>query len=127
MAHRTLAFVAALGLIAATAAAPAQAADVEAGGKVFKKCKACHTLDEGGKNKIGPNLFGIIGKQAGTMEGFKYSKAFKTSDFTWSEEELGKYLTNPKKYLKGNKMAFPGLKKPEDIENVLAYIAENAS
>ena len=122
MTHRTLAFAAALGLIAAIVAAPTQAADAEAGAKVFKKCKACHTLDEGGKNKIGPNLFGILGKQAGTTEGFKYSKAFKNAEFTWDEAELGKYLTNPKKYLKGNKMAFPGLKKEEDIANVLAYI-----
>ena len=122
MTHRTLAFAAAIGLIAAIVAAPTQAADSEAGAKVFKKCKACHTLDEGGKNKIGPNLFGIIGKQAGSTEGFNYSKAFKKADFTWDEAELGKYLSNPRKYLKGNKMAFPGLKKPEDVENVLAYI-----
>ena len=124
MTHRTVAFAAALGLIAATVTAPAQAADVEAGAKVFKKCKACHTLEEGGKNKIGPNLFGIMGKQAGIAEGYKYSKAFKTADFTWDEAELAAYLTNPKKYLKGNKMAFPGLKKEGDIENVLAYMAE---
>jgi len=125
MIHRTLAFAAALGLTAALSA-PAFSADLEAGEKVFKKCKACHTLEEGGKNKIGPNLFGVIGRPAGSIEDFKYSKAFEEAGFTWDEGKLGEYLADPKGFLKGNKMAFPGLKDAADIENVIAYIIEES-
>ena len=124
MIHRTLLLAAAFGLSAAVSVGTASAADVEAGAKVFKKCKACHTIEAGGKNKIGPNLNGIIGSQAGMVEGFKYSKAFKEASFSWDETELGKYLADPKGYLKGNKMAFPGLKKEEDVANVIAYIMQ---
>ena len=103
----------------------AVAADLAAGEKVFKKCKVCHSLKEGGKHKIGPNLFGIIGRTSGTAKGFKYSKAMKGAAITWDEGTLTEYLTKPKKYIPGNKMAFPGLKKPEQIENVIAFISEN--
>ena len=127
MIHRTMVLAAALGLIAASATGTANAADIEAGAKVFKKCKACHTIEAGGKNKIGPNLHGILGREAGTVEGFKYSKAFKEASFTWDETELGKYLADPKGYLKGNKMAFPGLKTDEDIANLIAYMSANGS
>lgn len=127
MIHRTLVLAAAFGLSVAAMTGSANAADVEAGEKVFKKCKACHTIEAGGKNKIGPNLHGILGNQAGIVEGFKYSKAFKEASFTWDETELAKYLVDPKGYLKGNKMAFPGLKKEEDVTNVIAYIMEAGS
>ncbi len=96
--------------------------DVKAGKKVFRKCKACHKLEEG-KNGVGPHLAGVIGREAGAVEGFKYSKAMAGSGLTWDAETLTGFLTKPKKYLKGTKMAFNGLKKPADIENVLAYIA----
>jgi len=102
----------------------AQAADLAEGEKVFKKCKACHTLEEG-KKKVGPSLFGIVGKPSASMEGFKYSSAMKESGLTWDEATLDAYLENPRKFLKGNRMAFPGLKKTEDRENVIAYIKEN--
>jgi len=124
MIHRTLLLAAAFGLSAAVTLGTANAADVEAGAKVFKKCKACHTIEAGGKNKIGPNLHGVMGRQAGMVEGFKYSKAFKEASFSWDETELGKYLADPKGYLKGNKMAFPGLKKEEDVANVIAYMMQ---
>lgn len=127
MIHRTLVLAAAVGLTAAISMGAAQAGDVEAGEKVFKKCKACHTIEAGGKNKIGPNLHGVLGRQAGMVEDFKYSKAFKEASFTWDETELAKYLADPKAYLKGNKMAFPGLKDEEDIANVIAYIMEEGS
>lgn len=124
MIHRTLVLAAAFGLTAAATTGAAYAADAEAGAKVFKKCKACHTIEEGGKNKIGPNLSGVLGREAGMVEGFKYSKAFKEASFTWDEAEMAKYLTDPKGYLKGNKMAFPGLKKEEDVANVIAYMMQ---
>ncbi len=124
MIHRTLVLAAAFGLTAAVTLGTANAVDIEAGAKVFKKCKACHTIEDGGKNKIGPNLHGVMGRQAGVVDGFKYSKAFKEADFSWDEAELAKYLTNPKTFLKGNKMAFPGLKKEEDVANVIAYMMQ---
>jgi len=103
------------------------AADVDAGKKVFRKCKACHTLKDGGKSAIGPNLYGVVGRNAATVDGFKYSKAMKESGLVWDEETLTGYLTKPKEFLPGNKMPFPGLKKPEQIENVIAYIVEKSN
>ena len=97
--------------------------DPAKGEKVFKKCKACHSL-EAGKKKIGPSLNGIFGKAAGTTEGFKFSKAMKESGITWDEETIAAYLENPKKYIKGNRMAFPGLKKEADRANIIAYLKE---
>ena len=119
--------VLAFALAAATAlmGAPAFAADAAKGKKVFNKCKACHSL-AAGKNKIGPTLHGVIGRQAGTVKKFRYSKAMKASGLTWSEENISKYLEKPKKFVPGNKMAFPGLRKEADRANVIAYIKKNA-
>ncbi|UCH74241.1 MAG: cytochrome c family protein [Rhodospirillales bacterium] len=116
-----------VGLAAALAAlsAPALAAgDADAGKKVFNKCKACHALDEG-KNKVGPSLFGVLGKPAASVKGFKYSKALQESGLTWDDATLAKYLTKPKELVPGTRMAFSGLKKSEDIDNVIAYIKAN--
>lgn len=107
---------------AAAVTTAALAGDVKAGKKVFKKCKACHKM-KAGKNGVGPHLVGVIGREAGAVEGFKYSKAMVGSGLVWDAETLTGFLTKPKKYLKGTKMTFNGLKKPADIENVLAYIA----
>lgn len=123
MIDRILVIAAVLGIVAA-AATPAAAADLAAGEKVFKKCKACHTVEPGGKNKIGPNLAGVIGREAALVEGYKYTKAMRESGLVWDEETLAQYLANPKKFLKGNKMAFPGLKNEEDVANVIAYLKE---
>ena len=103
----------------------ALAADLAKGAKVYKKCKVCHSLEEGGKHKIGPNLFGIMGRESGTAEGFKYSKAMKEAGITWGVSTLTYYLTKPKDFIPGNKMAFPGLKKPEQIENIIAFLEAN--
>ena len=98
-----------------------QAGDIAKGEKVFKKCKACHVVDKE-KNKTGPHLVGLIGREAGSVESFKkYSKAMKGSGIVWNAETLDGYLANPKKYLKGTKMAFAGLRKEADRQNIIAY------
>lgn len=96
--------------------------DAVKGKKVFKKCKACHTVDNGGKNLVGPNLFGIVGKKAAQKEGYKYSKAMTASGLTWDEATLNTYLTKPKALVKKTKMTFVGLKKEKHRANVIAYL-----
>jgi len=104
----------------------AQAGDAAKGKKVFAKCKACHTVDKGGKNKVGPNLHGVVGKKAAMVEGFKYSKAMQESGLTWDEATLDKYLTKPKALVKKTKMAFAGLKKQSQRDDVIAYLKEES-
>ena len=99
--------------------------DAAAGEKVFKKCKACHQVGDGAKNRIGPVLNGIVGNEIASVDGFKYSKAFKAKKdegLVWTEEELDAFLTKPKKYLKGTKMSFAGLKKEGQRADVIAYL-----
>jgi cytochrome c len=111
-------------LTMALAAPPVLAeGDPAAGKKVFNKCKACHSL-EAGQNKIGPTLAGVFGRAAGSVDGFKYSDAMKSSDLSWSEESLMAYLANPKEFMPGNRMAFPGIKKEDEMENLLAFLKE---
>ncbi|WP_306261543.1 cytochrome c family protein [Pararhizobium sp. IMCC21322] len=98
--------------------------DVDAGEKVFKKCKACHAVGPNAKNRVGPVLNGIVGREVAIIEGYKYSKAMKASELTWDVETLTIYLANPRKFVKGTKMAFAGLKKDDDLENVIAYLAQ---
>ena len=103
-------------------AGPVLAGDIKAGEKVFKKCKACHYADRE-KHKTGPHLVNIMGREAGSLEDYKkYSKAMKASGIVWDDTTLADYLRAPKKYVKGTKMAFVGLKKDADIENVIAYL-----
>ena len=118
--------VAGFGLLIAAGAQPALAeGDAAAGEKVFARCKACHTVEEGGPNRVGPNLHGIFGRTAGTLEGFKYSPAMETAGadgLVWDEESVAQYLADPRGFIKGNRMAFPGLKKQEDLDNIIAYL-----
>lgn len=101
---------------------PVLAGDIKAGEKVFKKCKACHYADRE-KHKTGPHLVDIMGRAAGSLDDYKkYSKAMKASGIVWDDTTLADYLRAPKKYVKGTKMAFAGLKKDADIENVIAYL-----
>lgn len=115
-------------LIAATAvllvAGTAGAADVEKGEKVFRKCKACHTVEAGGKNKVGPNLHGLFGRKAGTAEGYNYSDAMKESGIVWDEDKLHTYLANPRGVVPKTKMTFAGLKKESDRDDIIAYLKE---
>lgn len=110
----------AIGLSAAGAQA---AGDPEAGKKAFAKCKACHQLDAG-KNGVGPSLAGIFGRKAGTVEGFRYSDAMKAKAVTWNEETIAAYLADPKGYIPGNKMVFPGIKKESELADVIAYLKD---
>lgn len=112
--------IVAVGLFACPAVAEG---DVKKGKKVFNKCKSCHVVDKE-KNKIGPHLVGVFGRTAGTLEGFKYSKAMKESGIVWSPEKLAAYLRKPKDFIPGNKMTFVGLKKEKQITNLLAYLQE---
>jgi cytochrome c len=97
--------------------------DAAAGEKVFVKCKTCHTL-EAGKNKVGPSLAGVMGRAAASLADFNYSDAMKASGLTWDEETLDEYLADPKGKIPGNKMVFPGLKKEDDRENLIAYLKQ---
>ncbi|MEH6525991.1 MAG: cytochrome c family protein [Sneathiella sp.] len=117
--------IAALGLslaIALSASTAFAEGDAAKGAKVFKKCKACHTIEKGGKNKIGPNLFGVVGRKSAEVEGFKYSKAMKATDLTWDDSNLDQYLTKPKAFIKGNKMSFAGIKKEKQRQDLIAYL-----
>jgi cytochrome c len=98
------------------------AADIEAGMKVAKKCAACHTLTKGGKNKIGPGLWNIVGAKKADVAGFSYSSAMKDKGGEWSYENLNAFLFKPKAYLPGTKMSFGGLKKAKDRANLIAYL-----
>ena len=110
-------------------AVPAAAADpalIEAGETVFKKCKACHQIGEGAKNRSGPALNGIVGRAAGSVDGFKYSKPLmaKAEDgLVWTNEALAEFLAAPKSYIKGTKMSFAGLKKEDELTAIIAYLA----
>jgi len=96
-----------------------------AGKKVFTRCKACHTIDQGGRHRVGPNLYGIFGQKAGAAEGFAYSQAMINSDIVWTDETMSGYLAKPKTYIPKNKMSFIGLKKEADRDNLIAYLRAN--
>ena len=96
--------------------------DLAHGEKVFKKCTACHMIAAGGKNMIGPNLWSVIGRQAGVVSDYKYSKAMIAYGKEWTFEEMNSYLIKPQAYIKGTKMAFAGLRKEKDRASVILYM-----
>lgn len=112
----------ALALIGAAGLAHADG-DAAAGEKVFNKCKACHKV-EAGKNGVGPSLHGIVGRPVGSVDGFKYSDAMMAwgAGKTWDEATLETYIKDPKGVVKGTKMAFAGLKKADELADVIAYL-----
>ena len=96
--------------------------DVAYGEKVFKKCSACHIAVKGGKNLIGPALYGVVGRASGSIGDYAYSKALKAHGKSWSFEELNAFLLKPQSYIKGTKMAYAGLRKDKDRASVILYL-----
>ena len=97
------------------------------GKKIFKKCAACHSISEGGKNKIGPALWGVLGRPAGSVTDYKYSKAMAAYGKNWSFEEMNGFLIKPKDWIKGTKMSFSGLRSAKDRAAVILYMNENTN
>ncbi len=108
-------------LLLIAANGPGAAADVEAGKVIFKKCALCHTA-EAGKNKIGPSLFGIVGRKSASLTSYNYSDAMKNFKHTWDPQTLDIYLTNPHAEVPGTKMIFPGIPDKTDRANLIAYL-----
>ncbi len=113
----------ALALVAGLPVA-AQAQDADAGKSVFNVCKACHGVGEGAKNQVGPVLNGVIGRKAGTAEGFNYSEPMKASGLTWDEATIAGYLADPKGKVPGNKMVFAGLKDEQKVKDLVAFLKQ---
>ena len=102
--------------------APYNEGDLENGRRVFARCRSCHTVVEGGANMTGPNLWGVFGRQAGAHAGYNYSQAVKDAGFTWDADRLDHWLANPRTFLPGNKMTFPGLPEATDRRDVIAFL-----
>jgi len=101
-------------------------ANIADGKKIFKKCAACHSVAKGGGNKIGPALWGVLGRQAGSISDYKYSKAMTSHGKTWSFKEMNGFLIKPKDWIKGTKMSFVGLKKETDRASIILYMNSNS-
>ena len=99
--------------------------DVESGKKIFKKCAACHSINKGGKNKIGPALYNVVGRTIGGVDDYKYSKALASYGKEWTFEELNGFLRKPASYIKGTKMSYAGLRKEKDRASIIKYLNQN--
>lgn len=104
----------------------ASAQDIAAGEKTFNVCRACHQIGDRAVNSIGPVLTGVVGRKSGSVPGYNYSDANKNSGITWDEATLADYLKNPQAKVPGTKMTFPGLKKEQDIDNVIAFLKQHS-
>mgnify|MGYP000961341270 FL=1 len=100
--------------------------DVANGEKIFKKCAACHSINKGGKNKIGPALYNVVGRTVGGINDYKYSKALASYGKEWTFEELNGFLLKPASYIKGTKMSYAGLRKEKDRASVIKYLNQNS-
>ena len=107
--------------------APYNAADLENGRRVFARCRSCHTITPNGPNMTGPSLYGVIGRTAGTHAGFKYSPALNAAGFAWDDARIDHWLQNPRTFLPGNKMTFPGLADATDRRDVIAFLSVDAA
>ena len=101
---------------------PYKSTDYNRGRRTFKLCQSCHTLQEGGQNLVGPNLYGMFGRQIGAVEGYSYSRAVQDSEIIWTPELLAEWLESPRNFLPGNRMSFAGVRRPDDRTAVIAYI-----
>ena len=101
-------------------------ADVNKGAKIFKKCASCHTIAKGEMAKVGPNLYGVVNRNKGSNAGFEYSVAMKNKGGKWDIESINSFITKPKEYIAGTKMAFSGLRKPQDRADVISYLKQNS-
>jgi cytochrome c len=113
--------------LASALATTAVAQDVTAGEKTFNVCRACHEIGDGAKNEVGPALNGVVGRKSGSYPGYNYSDANKNSGLIWDEATLQEYLKNPKAKVPGTKMLFLGLKRDDDIVNVIAFLKQYGS
>ncbi len=113
-------------IMAAPAAAFAQDGDAAAGQRVFNQCRACHTTNEGGRSGVGPNLFAIVGRRAGTVEGFRYSANMRelgAEGLTWTDDRLRAYVANPKAVVPRGSMSYPGLRNETQVNDLMAFLA----
>lgn len=106
-------------------AALLKSANIDNGAKIFKKCATCHSADKGGGNKVGPNLFGVVGRKRAAAAGFNYSDAMAKKGGAWSRDDLNLFLAKPKDFVPGTKMGFAGLKKPQDRADVVLYLEKH--
>ena len=100
--------------------------DITSGKKIFKKCAACHSINKGGANKIGPALYNVVGRKVGNISDYKYSKALASYGKEWTFEELNGFLQKPASYLKGTKMSYAGLRKEKDRASIIKYLNQNS-
>ncbi len=121
---KTLTFSALVALSITAAASSAMAQDAAAGKTSFNKCMACHSIGEGAKNKVGPELNGLDGRHSGTAPDYNYSDANKNSGITWNEAQFKEYIKDPKAKIPGTKMAFAGIKNQKEIDDLWAYVSQ---
>lgn len=113
--------------LAASAAAQEAGGDPAAGQRVFNQCRACHTVDAGGRAGVGPNLHGVVGRRAASIDGFRYSPSMRQraeGGLTWTEDNLRAYLRNPKELVPAGTMSFPGLRNDQQLNDLIAYLRQ---